>query len=155
MELTARCLSHSLSRHFSIGLIMQISVAALLSVFTHWAPIAASVSCVCLCQHCAAWSHFIHIWFHFMLQTLTPPAETWEPVMFERETVTASCVCVCVQLISLTVISVTLFTLCSGRATWRLLAAEFTACWLDTVVRGGVWRETVRWCSLKHQLTFS
>lgn len=42
---------------------------------------------------------------------------------------------------SLTVVSVTLFTVCSGGAAWGQPVAVLTACWLHTAVRGGVWRE--------------
>lgn len=71
------------------------------------------------------------------------PCSTHEWQLCLRSEVTALWLCVCLHLISLTVISVTLFTFRSGGVTWGLLPAEFTACWLDAAVRGGVWRETV------------
>lgn len=86
-----------------------------------------------------------------MVQALTPPAVEHESHLCWRGKETALCVYILLCHSSLTVISVTLFTLRSGGATWGLLAAVFTACWLDTAVRGVVWRETVEWHSVKHR----
>lgn len=80
----------------------------------------------------------------------TPCSKTWEPVMFGRQSNRFVCVCILLFHSSLTAVSGTLFTLRSGGAPRGLLAAVFTACWLDAAVGGGVWRETVEWHSVKH-----
>lgn len=60
----------------------------------------------------------------------------------------------CVSVVFHVLLPVTPFTLRSGGATWGPLAAEVTACWLDTAVRR-VWRETVEWHHIKHLLAQS
>lgn len=75
---------HHVNSASNFNVIVQISVAPLLSAFTHRAPITASV---------------LHV--HFMLQALTPPAATHESHLSLRGKVTALCVCVCLRLISL------------------------------------------------------
>lgn len=107
---------HHVNSASNFNVIVQISVAPLLSAFTHRAPITASV---------------LHV--HFMLQALTPPAATHESHLSLRGKVTALCVCVFTSYFTLDLLLYLLHCLLSvleerREGCWRLclLPADLT-----------------------------